>query len=359
MKYPRYWFGRARDHEYLRLAFLTSLAAAFAFGIGSLHPHVSPVVAAITALVSVRPKFHESVQESFRQILGTIVGAGTALTLTYLVNGAYTFILFTAFLVSFGLARVLRLGADGGTVIAVTVVLVTGGNMNIDAVETRFFGVVIGVFVAVLASLFTRRGTPVSRALDATLVHAERLAGILRELGETVQVDAGSQDVTDQFEGWLAETEQIGRDLEVLRVDAEDAVNAARWSPLMRREDAENTLEQVKLTIVVATSVASMVNDLLIVARHEHDLPVPFTETLSEVLGSLSTVVEQQVETAKEFPADVVAVDHAVVNDFTEAASAAVDELRSLDDTMPILIGGSLLQDGEKISQALTGVTEL
>jgi uncharacterized membrane protein YccC len=122
--------------DYLRLAVLSALAAAVAYGIGAALPMVSPVVAAITALISVRPTFHASLRESLLQVLGVVVGAGVALV-AFAALGWSALALGIALLAVFGVARLLRLGEEGAVAVGVTVILVAGPRLDAEAVETR------------------------------------------------------------------------------------------------------------------------------------------------------------------------------------------------------------------------------
>jgi uncharacterized membrane protein YccC len=63
---------------YFRLATLTTIAGTLAYFIGANLPMVSGVTAAITAIVSVRHTFHDSIQGSFLQILGVVIGGTVA-----------------------------------------------------------------------------------------------------------------------------------------------------------------------------------------------------------------------------------------------------------------------------------------
>jgi uncharacterized membrane protein YccC len=345
------------SHPYARLALLASLSGVIAFWIGSLLGPGSGMVAAITALVSIRPTFHDSVLESVRQVGGTLLGAGTALALTYLLGGYSPLVLFGALLASYGVSRLLRLGDGGALSIAVTVVLVTGGNMDTTAVELRFLGVIIGVLIALLASLYTLAGTPTSRALDATLAHADRLATLLGDISDVLQQRAsgGRRVPPSQVTDWLDDLDGIHRDLAVIEQDAQAAVDGAAWSPLLKRSEAEQVLTQVRLTQATCTLVTGMCRDLLIGAQDTQPLPRDLVHSLSGMFGSLSDVVSQQAETAKDSPAETIAEQAGPVVDFEEAAGAAVQNLKDIDATAPLLLGGSLLQDGEKISRLMTG----
>ncbi len=71
---------------YFRLATLTTIAGTLAYFIGANLPMVSGVTAAITAIVSVRHTFHDSIQGSFLQILGVVIGGTVAFAAMRLVG---------------------------------------------------------------------------------------------------------------------------------------------------------------------------------------------------------------------------------------------------------------------------------
>ena len=56
------------------VAVITASAGTVAYFLGAKFDMISSTTAAITAVVSVRHTFHESVQESFRQVLGVLIG---------------------------------------------------------------------------------------------------------------------------------------------------------------------------------------------------------------------------------------------------------------------------------------------
>ena len=345
-----------QSHPYARFAVLASLSCGIAFAIGLAVPQVSALVAAITAVVSIRPTLHDSMQEAFRQVIGSIIGALAVLAII-LVFGEFNAIALTgAVLFSFLVARLLKLGEEGAFSIAITVILIGGGNMTTEAVETRFIGVLVGLLIAVLMSLFVSSGTPTQRALKATLSLSDRLAILLSRIADRLakrvdNVRIGAEEVTL----WLNEAQSIQRDLTEVHKDAEDAMSGARWSPLMSREEAALVLAQVELTEATAEIVVGMCRNLLIGAEETQPIPTDLINRLSGMFDSLSGVISEQAESARHAPSELLGKDASPVRELHSAASNAVQSLHSMDDTAPLLLGGSLLQDAEKINRILTG----
>jgi uncharacterized membrane protein YgaE (UPF0421/DUF939 family) len=151
---------------YFRLATLTTIAGTLAYFIGANLPMVSGISAAITAIVSVRHTFHDSIQESFLQILGVVIGGTVAFASMKLI-GFNSVVVMLAIFTCFVTARLFKLGEEGAIAIAVTVILVVGPNVTASTIEQRFFGVLFGATLATFASYFVRKGSPQDRALKA------------------------------------------------------------------------------------------------------------------------------------------------------------------------------------------------
>ena len=89
------------------------------------------------------------------------------------------------------------------------------------------------------------------------------------------------------------------------------------------------------------------------VTRHvaEH-APTPLlAAALAGVLSATAEVISDQAEIAEDSPADV---QHEDLEDWQDQRKKAIAELRNLDDTQPLLIGGSILRDAEKITEILS-----
>ncbi|MDA8435001.1 MAG: aromatic acid exporter family protein [Actinomycetales bacterium] len=338
---------------YWRVAVLSAGAAAAAYGLGSLSPHVSAVVAAITALVSVRPTFHSSLREALRQVLGVVIGAVFAFAALELV-GASVLALFGAIVACFITASILRLGEEGAVAVGVTVILVVGPQFSTLAIEARLFGVVVGSALALVVSYFTRPGTPHGRALADVVELGERASALLTGIG-TALADREGHLAAVLADRWLAEAEDIlARTTETKHL-AEDAVAGARWSPMIGHAEAQAVLAQVKLTEATAITLVGMCRDLQVAAGRDSAMPPGMATSLSHVLLATAGAITEQAETARGNPAETLDDDAVVMGAATRTRKQAASVVRGLDDTRPLLLGGSLLRDTEKITEILSG----
>jgi uncharacterized membrane protein YccC len=346
------WFRRRARSQYVRLAVLSAGAAAVAYGVGALTPEVSPVVAGVTALITVRPTFHGSVQEALRQVLGVVLGAVLAFAALQSM-GFSALALFVTILGCFVVARGLRLGEEGAAAVAVTVILVVGPQFSAEAIETRLLGVLVGSLVALGVSSFMRPGSPHGRALGDALDRGARAAALLTSIGQTL---AGGRTVpVDLPRRWLDEAEEILAGTVVARHAAQDAVSGARWSPMIDVAEAEAVLAQVRITEQTAVTVVSICRDLLAAVHSDGAIPSPLATSLSDVLLATAEAISSQSAAARETPARILDDHTGPVRVVSRSRSEAATHVRGLDDTRPLLLGGSLLRDTEKITETLTG----
>lgn len=338
---------------YLRQALLTSVAVGGAYAVAKAVPHVSAGTAAIAALIAIRPTFHGSLQETLRQLAGVVVGAGVAFGALATV-GFSPWAVMVTILSCFAVARLLRLGADAGPTIAVTAILVVGPAMKVAYVETRLLGVAVGSLLGIAVSLFTRPGQPHERVLERSVRASDQVSDLLAQIAETLQRQGGRVEALQAMR-WLDRAVAISRDLEQVRVDALDAVKGAAWSPLYGRRDAQAVAAQVELTQATVVTVVNMCRDLLAASSSRRMLPADVADALSDVFQATADVISEQSEGAREAPAEPLSGSDEQMTAAKESRRHAFAHLRELDDTAPLLLGGSLLRDNEKIAEILSG----
>lgn len=346
-----YWMVSRVHRPYVRLAVLTSAATAAAWTFGAWLPQVSAVAAAITALVTVRPTFHATIEETVRQVIGVIMGGGLAYAALQSL-GFSAFGLFFSVGFAFLVARLLKLGEEGGAAIGVTIILMVSASASAEAIETRLLGVVVGSLMALVVSLVVRPGLPHGRALADTLDAAEKVSDLLSEIASSLVRHDGADVVRTR--GWLDRAETILRRVAEIRTEAEAAVEGARWSPLVDRADAQAVVRQVLLTRATAITVVNICRDLHHAAVTNQAWPEELITSISGVLEATADVIVEQTDTARETPAETLSLLEDVVTTSLETQQEASATVRDLDDTQPILLGGSLLRDSAKITNLLS-----
>lgn len=336
--------------QYWRYAIIASGASTLAYLLGSHIPHVSGLVAAITALIAVRPTFHASAKEGFSQILAILMGAGIALLVT-LIFGFSSAVVLIALLACFLLAQLLSL--EGSAIgISISVLLVAGPHFDRALVETRFFGVALGSAIALLGSFWTRPGKPHERALDAILSQENQVATLLASIGYSLAQKRGEIEESSAIQ-WLEEAKGIERRVLEIRHEADDALKGHRWSPLVTEEDALAVISQVKIVQALVNTVLNIIRDLRVASRATEPLSASLAAHLSKALISTADVISEQSEVASENPANLVSLSKEEVASRMEDQKHVLNHLRELHDS-PLLIGGSVLQDTNKIKSILT-----
>ena len=77
-------------------------------------------------------------------------------------------------------------------------------------------------------------------------------------------------------------------------------------------------------------------------------LPDNLSSAVAEILDATADLIYNQAKAAEEDPSDKISDD-----EFEESKAKAVADLRNLDETQPLFIGGSILRDAEKIKDIL------
>jgi hypothetical protein len=95
----------------------------------------------------------------------------------------------------------------------------------------------------------------------------------------------------------------------------------------------------------------SICRELVLTFGKSEKIPTLLASALAGVLSATADVISEQAEVAEIAPATSADEDDVA---FDEMRDEAIKELRGLDETQPLLIGGSILRDAEKINDLLT-----
>ncbi len=334
---------------YFRLAVLTSFAGAISYWIGARTPNVSGVTAAITALVSVRHTFHGAIRESYFQVLGVLIGGTLAFSLLKFF-GFNSFVVMLAIFSCFVTARYLRLGEEGAIAISITMILVIGPTVSTTAIETRFFGVLLGASLAIAVSFFVHKGSPHDRALKAGISQSFAMSALLQKISETLAESNGAVD-RSHARNWLAQAEFISNEISDIKENAVSALNGSHWSPIIDRKEAQAVVDQIEMTEATAGTVINICRELVLTTGSSQQIPALLATALAGVLSATADVISDQAEIAEDSPAELAHEDH---EELEEQRNYAIAKMKELDETQPMLFGGSILRDAEKITDMLS-----
>lgn len=340
------------QRPYLRFALWSATAATLAYLIAYATPWISAPVAGLTALISVRPTFHDTAEESWRQVFGTILAVLFALGLSSVLSDS-PIMVFLLVVFSFGLAHILRLGESGAATMGVTAILVIGHAVTTSTALERVLGVALGAVIAVVASVWVRPGKPHHRALNEAVALSEGSANLLSEIADHLAHTHGRVDLDTSIE-WMERAERGMTQLASVRTEAEAALSSARWSPLVNQQEAAAVLDQVKMAQATARTVYTMSHDLKIAAETERALPRMVATQIAGVLSATAAAVQGQAEGALDNPAESLDHSDLPVAAIYDQRDEAVNAIRDMDHTQSILLAGSLLRDSQKIAGAIT-----
>lgn len=336
---------------YARTAVLASLSTITAFSVASLLPHVSAVVAAITALIGVRPTFHASVEGNAKEVGGAILGALAAAVLV--VNFGFNVLtFFVAIVLAYLLAWWLKLGEQGAIAMGVTIILILS-NFSTEAIEVRVLGVLVGGVVAIVFSYFTRPGKPTDRMLDDAFAAAHRLSSVLTSIATDILRMDGVV-TRKSADAWSRDADMMMRRVGDLRAEAEETIRGSRWSPWVDKEEAKEVLRQVMVVRAFAMTVNGITRDLSNAARSGIQLPVSVAQAFADAMTAAALALEEQAQLALDAPAELLHPESDAIKALRLSRQLLVDRVRALDDTRPILLSGALAQDAEQLGKIIT-----
>lgn len=321
---------------YVRLAVLTATATVVAYLLAELIPWADPVPAAITALVTIRAAFHHAAKEGVVQTIGALIGASIALGIVSII-GTGPVVLFILVLLSFVLARLLRLSSPAeapfvAAAIAVTVILVIGTHFTTELAVERFVGVAIGAACALAASYFASP-TKDTRVLRTELgALQQKLADLLSEVGSGLRQPVNGETAS----GWYLRARDLRN--ESLGIDArlEDLRSHRRWSPRIDPQDLDSLRGTADSVRVMSTRVITITADIAASANEPSAPSIP--PAAMSPLGELISM----------------AADNIAADDPTEelGGTAAREAVRHAEQTAQLALIGGIVSNVNRINRA-------
>lgn len=283
---------------YLRTAVLATLAVIVSYSVGNATAFIAADIAAIWALVTVRATFHAAVKESVVQIAGSIIGG----LVGYFAIAAYGFslgLLGVLVLFSFAAGMLLRLGLEGSVIMGFTIIAVMSNSFSLESTEARVAGVVLGTLVAMTLSIFVTSGTPQRRVRQEMDALRARKQNILTQV--TDAMSAGPIPAELMFKLKI-EAKIVEEEVEGLEDRARELVQASRWSPLTREDEAQFLLEEVKGLQDDAATVIDMLDSL-------ETLGAALPATVAEYAKWSIARASQQLDEEQGEPGEISYVD--------------------------------------------------
>jgi hypothetical protein len=291
---------------------VTAVAAAVAWQVGDLVHKNGGLVAAIAASLTVRISLHKSTREGFGQVLGTVIGAGTALASLALFGFGMITVAITVVLCSV-VARALHLGEVASINVPVTALIVIGPGITESTALHRMVSTVIGAGIAIAFSYFAHPKTPAGRTIDQIASLGLRAAQLLDAMSEGV-----AAGYTQECAGsWLAKARLLVEEIPKVRAQALEARTYAKWFPTAELDEAEDLYGRgvaVEHTVVQIRTIARTLFDSAV----EGGIPRLINRQIAQALSAASFAISANVE--ELFDASRGEVDPTLIEDVRTAS---------------------------------------
>lgn len=332
--------------NWVRQIGVAGLAGGVSWFVGDLVIQDGGVVAAIVCTLSIRISLQKSVREGFGQIVGTAIGAGTALLTVTLFDFGFIAVA-TTIIACAVIARALHLGEVASVNVPVTALIVIGPGISESTALHRLGSTLIGAAIAIFFSYFSHPNTPVGRAQIQVRNVSTKAAALLAEMSEGVaagytQKDAGS---------WLARARLLVEEVPAIRAQSVEARSHARWFPTAEKDEAEEIYiagVATEHTLVQVRTIARTLFDSAV----EGGIAESRKKQIAVALSAASYAISAHIEA----PDDINDFDSTPTDDAREAGSALAESLieDATDvDQEQIVRGLSIVANIDRIADSL------
>ena len=312
--------------QWVRQIAIAGLSGGVAWFIGDSVVEGGGVVAAIVSTLSIRISLHKSIREGFGQIIGTAIGAGTALLAVSLFNFGFLAIASTIILCAV-VARALHLGEVASVNVPVTALIVIGPGISQNTATHRLGSTLIGAAVAIFFSYFSVPNTPIDRARIQIRNVSEKAAELLAQMSEGVAAGYTQKEAGN----WLAKARLLVEEVPAIRAQSVEARSHARWFPTAEKDVAEEMYIEgiaVEHTLVQVRTIARTLFD-------------------SAVEGGIADSTKKQIAVALSAASYAISAHVDLPDDINDSGSSPTDDAREAGSSL----AETLIEDGKDVDQ--------
>lgn len=335
------------DRKYwVRQILVAGLSGGVAWIIGDAVVEGGGVVAAIVSTLSIRISLHKSIREGFGQIVGTAIGAGTALLAVTVFDFGFIAIATTIVLCAV-VARALHLGEVASVNVPVTALIVIGPGISETTAAHRLGSTLIGAAVAIFFSYFSHPKTPADRTRDQIDRVSQKAADLLAKMSEGVAAGYTQKDAGQ----WLASARLLVEEVPSLRAQSVEARSHARWFPTAEKDVAEELYIKgiaTEHTLVQVRTIARTLFDSAV----EGGIADSTKKQIAVALSAASYAISAHIEK----PDDISDFDSTPTDDVREAGSVLaetlIEEGKDVDQEQ-VIRGLSIVANIDRIADSL------
>ena len=312
--------------QWVRQIAVAGLSGGVAWFIGDSVVEGGGVVAAIVSTLSIRISLHKSIREGFGQIIGTAIGAGTALLAVSLFNFGFLAIATTIILCAV-VARALHLGEVASVNVPVTALIVIGPGISQTTATHRLGSTLIGAAVAIFFSYFSVPNTPIDRARIQIKEVSQKAAELLAQMSEGVAAGYTQKEAGN----WLAKARLLVEEIPAIRAQSVEARSHARWFPTAEKDIAEEMYIEgiaTEHTLVQVRTIARTLFD-------------------SAVEGGIADSTKKKIAVALSAASYAISAHVDLPDDINDFSSSPTDDAREAGSAL----AETLIEDGKDVDQ--------
>lgn len=312
--------------QWVRQIAVAGLSGGVAWFIGDSVVEGGGVVAAIVSTLSIRISLHKSIREGFGQIIGTAIGAGTALLAVSVFNFGFLAIASTIILCAV-VARALHLGEVASVNVPVTALIVIGPGISQTTATHRLGSTLIGAAVAIFFSYFSVPNTPIDRARIQIKEVSEKAAELLALMSEGVAAGYTQKEAGN----WLARARLLVEEIPAIRAQSVEARSHARWFPTAEKDIAEEMYIEgiaTEHTLVQVRTIARTLFD-------------------SAVEGGIADSTKKQIAVALSAASYAISAHVDMPDDINDFSTSPTDDAREAGSAL----AETLIEDGKDVDQ--------
>ena len=337
--------GSVKNRVFIQRIVVSTSATMLSWFLGELISNGSGIVAAIVTIITLRISLQASISEAFTQIIGTALGVFLAF-ITLATFGQGVISVGLTIVAAFVIMKLLDLGDDGLSNISVTAIIVLAPGLPEQAASERFLGTLIGALIAILFSFFNHPDSPVERVERMLNKSSWSIANLLSDMSSNISKKFTTNNTTN----WLERARRYNTEVEYIRPFAEELLRYSKWSPRLKKEDAQEYYNNFVALEHTAIQVRT-------IARALYDSKLKNIEFSPLVLEQLVLVINQASKQVKSWQIDQ-GIEVTLHSDYKDILKDILDkgmnEFEGEINEDQILILASIITNAERINDSLT-----
>lgn len=331
---------------FTRRIVLTSMGVVLAWYIGSFFEGADSLVAGIMCLITLQFSVQSSLKEGGAQLLGSLIGASSALILTLTV-GNELWVVGIVVGLSIVIAKIFKLGNQGSLNVGITALIILGPGSAVNTASDRVWGTIIGVSVGVVISYWVRPDTPSQRVQKALAVVSSELSDLLKNIGDKIQEGFSKNEGLDLLE----RARDIHYKFEGIKLMTDEAVSLSKWNPKASRKDAKVLFARTQALEHISIQVRSLCRNMLEYNVSKGDISNLVSRELVDSLLAASSALYRESVAVNKSPQ--ILVETQEVNKLSQQIEKSLNAIKQSEDTQELILGLGVMANMHIIEKSL------